>query len=142
MAAIPPFLEPDILWRHLSRHSVETAVSRYRQLVGADEASTAGLPGDPVLGDVRFVEGLRGWRERASFEVPRRERETRPPLEAIFSGPPTRAVRAAQSAEAYTVGYTMAEIAHYLQVHPSTISRMVGAQAPGVRSCKMLECKT
>jgi len=142
MTAIPPLLKPEILWRHLSCNSRETAVSRYRQLISAHETSTASLPMDSVLGDARFVEGLQGWRDRASCEVPRRERQTRPSLEAIFSGAPTRAVRAAQSAEAYTVGYTMAEIARYLQLHPSTVSRMVGAEARRVRSCKMFECKT
>ncbi len=148
MSGVPPFLRPDDLWRLLGSASRAAAALRYQAFVGASEALSSPPPDGPILGDSDFIQGLQVWRDRASREVPRRERQVRPSLEAIFSGPPTHEARAEQVGKAYSLGYSMAEISAYLGVHPSTISRYVRASASGAdgvrpcKMCRMLDCKT
>jgi REP element-mobilizing transposase RayT len=145
LSAVPSFLRPDDLWRLLASVPGDVAARKYKDFVGAREAATLQLPDGPILGNAAFIHNLRQWREHASREVPRRERQVRPSLDAIFAGPPTHEATAEQVGRAYSLGYSMVEIGGFLHVHPSTVSRLVKASTPGVRpckTCKMLACKT
>jgi hypothetical protein len=102
-----------------------SAVERYRQFVSADGADQSRLPSSPVVGSVEFVERFASRRAGASREVPRRERIARPPLDGLFAGAMTRAARDRCATAACSVGYRMAEVARLLDVHPSTVSKMI-----------------
>ena len=142
MTAAPSFLRPALVWQHLASNSTTGAIRKYQKFVGARDAITSQLANEPVLGDAEFTQGLNAWRDHASREVPRRERIVRPSLESIFTGALTRAMRAERAGKACSLGYTLADVAEFLEVHPSTVSRMVNAGRQGVRPCKMLNCKT
>jgi len=127
MVAPPPFLHPEGLWRHFSRGSPAAGIRRYREFVAAHTAGTSELPAEPVLGDAAFVDRFNDWRRRASADVARREREVRPPLEELFAGVVTKAARNQQAAKAYELGYPMVAIARYLDIHHSTVSKVLAA---------------
>lgn len=133
LSAVPTFLRPDDLWRLLASAPGEAAARRYRAFVGASDAMATKLPDGPVVGDAQFIQSLQAWRTRASREVPRRDRQVRPTLNSVFSRALTRAARAAQAGKAYSLGYTMAEIAEFLHLHPSTVSKWITADCDGVR---------
>ena len=79
-----------------------------------------------MIGDEEFVARFKAWAARAGREVPRRERQLeRPSLEALFAGAVTRGARNARMADAYRHGYSMAQIARYLGVHYSTVSKAI-----------------
>jgi len=125
LSPLPRFLSPDALWRCLSDGPAESAVERYRQFVSADGADQSRLPPSPVVGSVEFVERFQSCRDGASREVPRSERQVRPPLDRLFADAMTRASRDGCAAEAFAIGYRMAEVARFLDVHPSTVSKMI-----------------
>ena len=58
-------------------------------------------------------------------------REGRRTLEAIFHGAVTRVARNTAIVAAFRERYALAEIARYLEIHPSTISKIVSAQGAG-----------
>jgi REP element-mobilizing transposase RayT len=124
LAPAPSFLSPCAVWRCLGNGSPETAL-RYRHFVTGADADDRPLSDAPVLGDDAFIERFRRQREQASPEVPRCERQARPTLDRLFTGAVTRATRDRRAADAYASGYSMADVARYLQVHPSTVSKMV-----------------
>lgn len=128
LSPVPRFLSPDGLWRYLSDGPAESAVARYRQFVSEDGAGQSPLPPSPVVGSAEFVERFHAFREAASQEVPRRERLVRPALDRLFAGAVTRAARDRCAMEAFAVGYRMAEVARFLDVHPSTVSKMIERQ--------------
>jgi putative transposase len=125
LAPVPRFLSPDALWRCLSHGPTESAVEGYRQFVSADGADRSRLPSSPVVGSVEFVERFGSIRAQASREVPRRERQERPTLDGLFAGAITRTARDRCATAAFSAGYRMAEVARFLDVHPSTISKMI-----------------
>jgi putative transposase len=125
LSAVPCFLSPDALWQSLSDGPIESAVERYRQFVMAEGADQSRMPSSPVVGSVEFVERFESLRAEASREVPRNERQTRPPLDGLFAGAITRAARDRCATGAYSAGYRMAEVARFLDVHPSTVSKMI-----------------
>jgi REP element-mobilizing transposase RayT len=130
LAALPSFLRPDDIWQRLGGGDVQTRVLRYREFIAACDGGEPDLPDDPVLGDAAFVDRFRNWHECASREVPRRAR--RPPLEILFAGAVTRAALSAQAAAAHAFGYTVVELAGYLDLHYSTVSKMIAVgRGPG-----------
>jgi putative transposase len=126
LTAVPSFLRPDTVWHRLGDSDFETMACRYRAFVAACEIGVGMFPRDAVLGDSDFVGRFKDWRARASREVPRSDRQSQPPLATLFAGAVTRAARKAQAARANALGYTLAEIARHLEVHYSTVSRMIG----------------
>jgi hypothetical protein len=74
----------------------------------------------------------------SSREVPRRE--GRRTLDAISSGAVTRAARDGAIVAAVREGYPLTEIARYVALHVSTVSRIVSP--PGARACKTPGYKT
>jgi DNA-directed RNA polymerase specialized sigma24 family protein len=89
------------------------------------------MPRSPVIGDDEFVARFKAWAARANREVPRRERELeRRSLDALFAGAVTREARNACMAGAYRQGYPMAQIARYLGVHYSTVSKAIAGARP------------
>jgi REP element-mobilizing transposase RayT len=118
--AVPPFLSPRALWERLGPDSA----NRYREHVAA--ALGTKLSRDPILGDAAFVQRFAPWRERASREVPLRERLVRPPLPELFVGANDRPALHRAIAEARAARYRVAEIAEHLGVHERTIFRASG----------------
>jgi hypothetical protein len=113
----------------LSPDNPAESPDRFRQAVLETDAQALTCPRDTILGDDAFVVRFQPYRERASREVVRRE--GRRQLDAIFQGAVTRASRNAAIVTAAREGYALAEIARYLQVHRSTVSKVVAAH--GVR---------
>jgi len=122
---LPSFLHCDELLERLSTDDPDAGATRYREFVLAEGAQLVRLPREAILGDEEFVARFQPYRARASREVPRRE--GRLPLEALFHGAVTRGSRNAGVIAAYRQRYALAEIARYLEVHPSTISKIVSA---------------
>jgi REP element-mobilizing transposase RayT len=141
LAPIPAFLRPELLWHMFGASDVAAATRCYREFIGARDADAVKLAAVPILGDPEFVDRFKTWRDRASCEVPLRERRVRPALETLFAGAITRAARGAQTVRAYDLGYSMAEIARHLEVHYCTVSRMISALTRG-QTCKLRGCKT
>jgi REP element-mobilizing transposase RayT len=137
---VPAFLRLEILLTRFGTVT-EEAIAMYRQYVAAARDGAAGtLARDPILGESTFIARFNAWRERASIEVPARERRpVRPPLERLFARAVSRRVRDARVLAAYRLGCTMAEIARRLQLHYGTVSKIVRR---GVRSRKKGKGKT
>jgi putative transposase len=105
------------------------AIKRYREFVHAgvtEESPLKKLKGQMFLGEDRFLEKLKGIIEGKETlkEIPKVQRYiTRPSLEKIFKD------KRLEDRSAYrahvTYGYTLRQIAEYLNVHYSTISRAV-----------------
>jgi REP element-mobilizing transposase RayT len=129
LARLPSFLDCNRLLELLSPHNPVEGSDQFRRAVLEADAQALTLPRDTILGDDAFVARFQPYRERASREVVRREGRRR--LDAIFQGAVTRASRNAAIVTAAREGYALAEIARYLQVHRSTVSKVVAAH--GVR---------
>jgi hypothetical protein len=128
--ACPAFL--DCNWLH---RSVETGDSTsgpigFREFVQGVDGNDARLPRDAILGDDGFVARFRPYRERAGPEIPRAT--GRRALTAIFQGAVSRTARNAAVIIAVRERHTLADIARFLEVHPSTVSKIVAGT--GVRS--------
>jgi hypothetical protein len=122
---VPPFLYPHTLWQILGDDESDDTRRRYRAFVQPSASSAPSLPRDPVVGEEAFVRRFEDRRRRASIEVPRRDRRTRPPLTGFFANALTPADRAAAARAARDSGYAVVEIARTLGVHYSTVSRMI-----------------
>ena len=118
LEAVPGFLSPKPLWERLG----SDPANRYRVHVVA--ALGTKLSRDPILGDPAFVERFTPWRERASKEVPMRERLARPPLRDLFAGENGRPARNKAIAAARAAHYRVTEIAEHLGVQERTIFRV------------------
>lgn len=127
--ALPPFLDCDRLLELVSPGDPGQGPYLFRQLVLQTDAPTLRLPRDAILGDNAFVARFQPYHARASREVPRRE--GRRALDAIFRGAVTRTARNTAMATAVREGYSIADIARYLEVHRSTVSKLVSAHHAG-----------
>lgn len=126
----PPFLDCSLLLALASPADPKDGANRFQQFVLEADALTLRLGRDAILGDDAFVARFQSYRVDASREVPRRER--RRDLESIFRGAVTRAARNAAIVAAFRERYALAEIARYVEVHPSTVSKVVSVH--GARS--------
>lgn len=140
LAVVPAYLSPQTLWRYMG--GGDDAPRRYREFVGAG-APEEKLPRDLILGDDQFQQQFAAWRERASPEVPVRERVLRPPLDDVFALAVTRTDRNAAIVEAFAAGYRATEVAQYLGVNPATVRRLaaLASAAAGARSTKCAVCR-
>jgi REP element-mobilizing transposase RayT len=121
----PSWLHCEALLEHISNGHPAKACRRYREFVLRVNARTLRLSREAVLGDEKFVARFQPYRMRASREVPRRA--ARRALKTIFRGAVTRTARITGVIAAFRERYPLAEIARYLDVHPSTISKIVSA---------------
>ena len=119
----PSWLHCEELLDHVSNGHPAKACRRYRDFVLRVNARTLRLSREAVLGDEKFVARFQPYRMRASREVPRRA--ARRALKTIFRGAITRTTRITGVIAAFRERYPLAEIARYLDVHPSTISKIV-----------------
>ncbi len=91
------------------------------------------LQGQVLLGEEGFVEKFKEVLEdkREVTEIPRAQRYVnRPSLEKIFRGQKGKAQRDISIHDAYTShGYTLKEIADYLGIHYTTVSKVVTKEA-------------
>jgi putative transposase len=118
---VPAYLSPETLWRYTGGNG--KAPTRYREFI-EESVRDEMLPRESVLGDDQFRQQFAEWRERASREVPTRERTSPPPLDDLFVLAVSRAARNAAILEALAAGYQATEIADYLGLHPRTVSRL------------------
>jgi putative transposase len=95
----------------------------FRQFVQEVDREAVRLSKDAILGDDEFVARFRPFRERAGREIPRAT--GRRDLTAIFQGAASRTARNAAVIVAMRERYTLADIARFLEVHPSTVSKIV-----------------
>ncbi|OQX13643.1 MAG: hypothetical protein BWK76_15865, partial [Desulfobulbaceae bacterium A2] len=115
-----------------------TARQRYRQFV-AEGMAEEGKPWEKLVGQVflgsekfvaRMQELLEGKKEIP--EIPRSQRYPgRPPLNRLFAGtsPGNKQQRNRRITEAHIAyGYTLKEIADFLGVHYTTVSKVVGGR--------------
>jgi hypothetical protein len=88
------------------------------------------LQGQILLGDGGFVEKFKNFLEdkKQVKEIPRLQRYVnRPSLNKIFSVQKTKAQRDISINDAHTShGYTLKEIADYLGIHYTTVSKVIG----------------
>ena len=123
LVRVPSFLDCDELLDCLSPDDPEEGARRYREFVMGANARLLRLPRKAIVGDEDFIARFQPYRARASREVPRRD--GRRALDVLFRGAVTRAARNAGVIAAFRERYPLAEIARYLDVHPSTISKIV-----------------
>ena len=131
---VPDYLTIDWVLGQFSEKTV-TARQRYRKFVADglvdQERPWKKLVGQVFLGSESFVarmEELLG-DKREIREIPRAQRYPgRPPLDRLFADPPLadRLQRNQRMAEAHIAyGYTLKEIADFLGVHYTTVSKAV-----------------
>jgi len=129
----PSFLTIDWILQQFGKKRAE-AQRRYRQFVasGMGEPSPWGqLKAQCILGGREFIESFAPTlQERSDLtEIPKRERfASRPPLDQLFGNMTARsraernkAIRRAH----LEYGYTLTEIARYVGIHCTTVSRIV-----------------
>jgi putative transposase len=129
LAPLPDFLCPEVILRRFCADDGRRAINEYRKFIGDPNAHFLRLPSGPVLGDETFVEGFRARARRAGREVPGRERRLRETLDVFFAGTITRRERNSQIVEAHRHGHMMTAIARYLDVHYSTVSKVIKTHA-------------
>lgn len=110
-----------------------TAEKRYRQFVlSGDEGNPFDkVKGQSILGTdtfvSRFIDYL--WEKEPIKEIPRKHRYAgRPPLEALFTGEAKAKGPARDEVICETVleyGYTLKEIADFLNLHYTTVSKVI-----------------
>ena len=123
LVPLPSFMYCDKLLELISPDDPEDGANRFQTFVMNTDPQTLSVPGDAIIGDSEFVARFQPYRANASREVPRQE--GRPALDAIFKGALTRCARNDAVMTAFRARYLFAEIARYLEVHPSTISKIV-----------------
>jgi putative transposase len=122
LSARPACLDVD--WLHDSvTPGDEGGENWFRRFVRGVDADTVRLPRKAILGDDTFVAQFRPFRERAGREIPRSD--GRRSLDAIFHGAASRRARNAAVIMAVGERYALADIARFLEVHPSTVSKIV-----------------
>jgi REP element-mobilizing transposase RayT len=134
MAARPDFLVTDFLLSHFG--ALEgSAGDRYRSYVEAAVVKPVRMPrrGAPVIGDAEFVRRFRSKLRQPLRSVPLQPRwEDRPSLAQLFDGAAAKRERNARTILAFRVHrYSMRELARFLELDPSTISRIVGGKGSG-----------
>lgn len=122
-----------------------TAQQRYRAFVL--EGLTAPSPWEQLRGQIYL--GSEQFCHASAPNVPRKEtprrqcQPVRPALDALFAAPTDRPGSVLTAYRAY--GYRLREIAEYLQVHYTTVSRWLRAaeqDAATMTSTGLLDCKT
>lgn len=131
------YLATDWILGHFGKTKSEARIN-YRQFVkdgmAEKEAPWEKLKGQVILGSDKFIERVReflGGKEQIT-EIPRLQRTAgRPPLEVLFPAgeQSTKSERNPTILEAHVkYGYTLKEIAGHLDVHYTTISKVIKAE--------------
>jgi putative transposase len=125
--ACPRFLTTDWLRRLFGTESVAEACRRFAARVHSHD-SDYDVNAVHVRGSVKFEKRMRKVVGENFYmtRVPRRFRAMgRPELDEVFAGVPRTARRKAILRAHIAHGYLFSEIARYLDLHPTTISRIV-----------------
>jgi REP element-mobilizing transposase RayT len=125
LATQPAFLDLDRLSESMKAGDPGDGRDRFRQFVQGVDTLTEPFSREAILGDDEFIARFRPYRERAGRDIPRAV--GRRSLSAIFQAAVTRAARNAAVMIAVRERYTLADIARFLEVHPSTVSKIVSA---------------
>jgi hypothetical protein len=131
---VPPFLAAGWLLGVLGGQTLVEARQRYRSFIReglADaEGSVDGLDRPFILGRPAFEESLRPCLHDSAFsrKIAVENRRSPPPLEDLLRESSPRDVRNTRICEAHCRhGYTMKAIADHLNLHYSTVSRILTA---------------
>lgn len=124
MAPPPPFLDCDRLMEVVAPDEPTAGRMRFRRAVMDAGADRPQLSRATILGDDAFIARFQPYRARAAREVTRGE--GRRTLEAIFAGAVTRALRDVAIMTAFHERHSLADIARYLEIHRSTVAKVVG----------------
>jgi REP element-mobilizing transposase RayT len=118
----PPFLDCQQLMAAAAPEDPADGPNRFRLSLMQTDVLALQFPRAAIVGDEAFITRFRALRARASREVP--GREGRPSLDAVFQGAITRCARNKAIETALRERYAAAEVARYLGLHPSTVSRI------------------
>ena len=132
MVAVPPFLDCRRLLEMAAPGDPSAGRARFRDSVLTVESGPQRLSDAAILGDDAFVARFRLLRRHASREVPRGE--GRPTLDAIFLRATTRLARDHAILTAHSERFAITEIARYLNLHRSTVSKIVAARGQTVKN--------
>jgi REP element-mobilizing transposase RayT len=132
LTRLPSFLDCDRLLDSISPNDPENATNEFRRSVLMGDASSLRLPRTAIIGDDAFIARILASRAHVSTEVPRRE--GRRTLSTIFDGAVTRGRRNAAIVTAFRERYSLAEIARFLDVHRTTVSRIVANRCQTVQN--------
>lgn len=128
LAPRPAFLDGD-WWRGGVRpRAPADDPDRFRDFVEEADGQSVRLSREAIVGDDEFVARFRPYRDRAGREIPRGQ--GRRSLQAIFQGAVTSTARNAAVMTAVRERYAQAEIARFLEVHRTTVSKIVRATVP------------
>ncbi len=132
IAACPSFLSREPILSRFSDNQ-ERAMLLYRTFVMEGitlESPWKNLKGQLFLGDDRFVETAKAYRLEVSTENPRSQRyANRPALTELLSGIVSKTIRNGKIGEAHLYyGYTLKQIAECLNLHYTTVSKIVRDQ--------------
>jgi putative transposase len=130
LAVRPTFLDVDTPRGPLAPGDRENDANRFRQFVEGVDPQTLRLSREVIVGDDEFVARFRPYRDRTDRELPRGQ--GRRSLNAIFEGAVSRRARDAAILIAVGERYALADVARFLEVHPSTVSKVVSTH--GVRA--------
>jgi putative transposase len=126
LVAVPPFLDCNRLLEMVAPGDLSAGRTRFRDSVLTAETDPQQLTSAAILGDDAFVARFQSFRRQVSREVPRRE--GRPTLDAIFRKAITRIARDHAIRTAHSERFAVTEIARYLNLHRSTVSKIVAAR--------------
>lgn len=139
IAKTPEYLTTDWILGRFGNNKAEAEL-RYREFVmngiKKEESPWKRLQGQVLLGDERFIERFSDLlsKKRDIREIPRYQRyASRPPLEELFKDTEIeKNKRDKRICDAHIrYGYTLKEIAEYLGIHYTTVSKIIKS---GVRS--------
>jgi putative transposase len=129
MTPSPQFLDCDRLMEIVSPDNPADGRRQFRRHVMSPDTG-APLSRAAIIGDDAFVAKFQPYRRRHPEVV---RRDARRGLEAIFAGAITRHARDAAIMEAFNERYALADIARYLDLHPSTVSKVVSRRCQVVK---------
>lgn len=131
LVALPEFLWPHLLLGQFGAPN-GTAVERYRQFVEDGLKPDAEVPARraAILGDPEFVARFADILRSAPREIPlQHRRQIRPALDELFRGTARRSDRNHRIFRAYRCEhYSIADIARFLDLHPTTVGKIVSGK--------------
>lgn len=119
---MPRFMDCIHVMRLVAPDDPADGLNRLRDSLTDVDAGAVQFPRAAIVGDDEFVAGFHSIIAQAHREMPRKT--GRRALKAIFNGAITRAERNRAMETALRERYAASEIARYLGLHPSTVSRI------------------
>ena len=119
---MPPFMDCHHVMRLVAPDHPADGPNRLRESLTDVDAGTVQFPRAAIVGDDEFVARFHSIIARVNREIPRRA--GRRTLDAIFTGAITRHDRNRAMETALRERYRVSEVARFLDLHPSTVSKI------------------